>query len=40
MSVYSPAERTATEWRAMARDCRKRSADSWERSDTDGSLSQ
>jgi hypothetical protein len=34
------AGRTAAEWRELAQDCRKRSAESWERSDTDGFLSQ
>src|SRR5207244_11723938 len=32
--------KTAEEWRAEAAQCRKSSADSWERSDTDGFLSQ
>lgn len=32
--------KTAAEWRAEAADCRKRSADSFERCDTDGFLSQ
>src|SRR5574341_194423 len=32
--------RTPEQWRAMAAESRKRSADSWERSDTDGFLSQ
>lgn len=32
--------KTADEWRAQAKDCRRREAESWERSDTDGFLSQ
>lgn len=34
------AGKTAAQWRAMAKDSRQSSADSWERSDTDGFLSQ
>lgn len=32
--------KTAAEWRAEAQRCRQSAADSWERSDTDGFLSQ
>src|SRR5688572_6000895 len=32
--------KTADQWRAEAKDCRKAREDSWERSDTDGFLSQ
>lgn len=34
------AGKTADEWRAEAADCRRREQESWERSDTDGFLSQ
>lgn len=39
MSATIPTE-TAERYREMAKECRKRSAESWERSDTDGFLSQ
>lgn len=35
-----PAARTPEEWTAMADECAARSGESWERSDTDGHLSQ
>lgn len=35
-----PTDKTAAEWRAEAADCRRREAESWERSDNDGFLSQ
>jgi hypothetical protein len=39
MSVTIPTE-TAAKYREMAAECRKRSQESWERSDTDGFMSQ
>lgn len=39
-SVYHPMDHTPEEWREMARESRARAAESWERSDTDGFLSQ
>jgi hypothetical protein len=38
--VYFPADRSPAEWRAMARGQHQYAADSWERSDTDGFVSQ
>lgn len=38
--VTDPTTRTPAEWREEAAKCYRRSADSWERSDTDGFLSQ
>lgn len=41
ISKYTnPAIHTADEWNAMAADAVRRSHESWERSDTDGALSQ
>ena len=40
ITYYNPADRTAAEWSAMATKSAQDSADSWERSDTDGFLSQ
>jgi len=40
MSNLRAAERTPAEWRASAAECSRRSQESWERSDTDGFLSQ
>lgn len=40
MSRYTISDHTADEWREMARECRQRSADSFDRCDTDGFLSQ
>ena len=43
MTVTAPVTvggKTAEEWREQARESRQRSAESWERSDTDGFLSQ
>ncbi|QBP31193.1 hypothetical protein SEA_ARGIE_77 [Mycobacterium phage Argie] len=39
-TIYDPAERTADEWAAMAARSVQDAAESWERSDTDGFLSQ
>jgi hypothetical protein len=39
-SAIFPQDHSAAEWREMAREDRQRAADSWERSDTDGFLSQ
>jgi len=39
-TYYVPADHTATEWREMAKDCYRREQESFERSDTDGFLSQ
>lgn len=39
-TVYDPMIHTADEWRAMAHNCMERREESWERSDTDGFLSQ
>lgn len=38
--IYFPDKHTPEEWRAMAQECYKREAESFERSDTDGFLSQ
>lgn len=38
--VYFPAEKTPAEWRTLATGGRRRSAESFERCDTDGFLSQ
>jgi len=38
--VYFPMDHTPDEWREMARECYRRSAESFERCDTDGFLSQ
>ena len=40
MAPYFPAEKTADEWDQMATERFRREQDSWERSDTDGFLSQ
>ena len=40
MTTYTISDHTADEYRKMAQGCRDRSAESWERSDTDGFLSQ
>jgi hypothetical protein len=40
MSVYFPENNTVEGWKQLARDCRRRSAESFERCDTDGFLSQ
>ncbi|ATN94070.1 hypothetical protein J4U01_gp088 [Mycobacterium phage Kumao] len=37
---YKPTDHTAEEWRAMAKQSYQREQESWERSDTDGFLSQ
>lgn len=39
-TVHFPADHTAAEWREKAADRLRSSAESWERSDTDGALSQ
>lgn len=39
-TVYFPMDHTADEWKAKARECYQRSAESFERCDTDGFLSQ
>lgn len=39
-SVYFPEAHTPAEWRQMSKDCYRREQESWERSDTDGFLSQ
>lgn len=39
-TIEIPTTRTADEWRAAAQACRERSAESFERCDTDGFLSQ
>jgi hypothetical protein len=39
-NVTFPSDHTADEWRKMAAESRQRSADSFERSDTDGYVSQ
>lgn len=39
-TVQFPMDHTPDEWRAMARECYQRSAESFERCDTDGFLSQ
>ena len=39
-SIYFPKSRTAAEWREMAQECHRRSAESFDRCDTDGFLSQ
>lgn len=39
-TVYFPMDHTPAEWRAMAAECYKREQESFERSDTDGFLSQ
>jgi hypothetical protein len=38
--VYFPMDHTPDQWREMARECHQRSAESFERCDTDGFLSQ
>lgn len=38
--IYDPTAHTAAEWTAMAQDSRRRSAESFDRCDTDGFLSQ
>lgn len=40
MSTYTISDHTAAEYTAMAEDCIRREQESWERSDTDGFLSQ
>lgn len=40
MTLTYSINHTAAEWRAKAAACGQRAADSWERSDTDGFLSQ
>lgn len=39
-SFHNPMSRTADQWRAQAQDCRRRSAESFARCDTDGFMSQ
>lgn len=39
-NVTDPMEHTPAEWREQAADCRRREQESWERSDSDGFLSQ
>lgn len=39
-NVYFPTSKTPEEWRQMARESRQRANESWERSDTDGFMSQ
>lgn len=39
-TVYFPDQHTPAEWRQMSADCSRREQESWERSDTDGYLSQ
>ncbi|ASR84923.1 hypothetical protein SEA_STEVIERAY_71 [Mycobacterium phage StevieRay] len=39
-NTYDPAARTADEWRQLAKESMAASGESWERSDTDGFLSQ
>lgn len=39
-NVDFPTDHTPEEWRDMARGCYRSAAESWERSDTDGFLSQ
>lgn len=38
--VTDPTSKTAAEWLELAADCTRREQESWERSDTDGFLSQ
>lgn len=40
MSIYFPLDHTADEWRAMAKNNSQEALDSFQRSDTDGYLSQ
>lgn len=40
MTIYFPQDHTPDEWRAKARGSDQRRQESWERSDTDGFLSQ
>lgn len=40
MSTLYPTDHTAAEWREMAAESARRSQESWDRSDTDGFLSQ